>query len=147
MAGAEQRDDEHADADRAFDVVFASRLASSALPNSPCGRKASTSASSANVRTIEYCVQQSFPTVGRYAAENMKHEPVQQGAGSGPEQRAHAADDDDDERVEEPLSVLELGDVALRRAHDGIRSRRVPAPTTNAIAKTTWMLMPSADVI
>ena len=36
------------------------------LPNSPCGRKASTRASSAKVKTIEYCVQHSFPVVGRY---------------------------------------------------------------------------------
>ena len=35
------------------------------LPNSPCGRKASTSASSMNVNTIEYWVQQLLPAVGR----------------------------------------------------------------------------------
>ena len=35
------------------------------LPNSPCGRKASTSASSMKVNTIEYWVQQLLPAVGR----------------------------------------------------------------------------------
>ena len=45
-----------------------------ALPKRPCGRNASTSASSTNVTTIEYWVQQLCPRVGRYAAENEKHE-------------------------------------------------------------------------
>ena len=36
-----------------------------ALPKRPCGRNASTSAISANVSTTEYCVQHSFPVVGR----------------------------------------------------------------------------------
>ena len=42
------------------------------LPNRPCGRNARTSAISANVTTIEYCVQQSAPVVGRYVALKLR---------------------------------------------------------------------------
>ena len=35
------------------------------LPNKPCGRNASTRASSMKVNTIEYWVQQLLPAVGR----------------------------------------------------------------------------------
>ena len=42
------------------------------LPNRPCGRNARTSAISAKVTTIEYCVQQSAPAVGRYVALKLR---------------------------------------------------------------------------
>ena len=98
-----------------------------ALPKSPCGRNASTSASSANVNTIEYCVQQSLPVVGRYAGREHEHDPIEQRSRDGAEQRAHAADDHDHERVEQPLAVLELRDVALGRADDGAQAREAGA--------------------
>ena len=67
----EDGEDDYADADRPLGQPLRLEPRHPALPKSPCGRNASTSASSANVNTIEYCVQQSLPVVGRYAAENM----------------------------------------------------------------------------
>ena len=46
-------------------------------------------------------------------------EPVEHGPDRRARQRAHAADDHDDERVEKPLAVLTLRDGRLRAADDG----------------------------
>ena len=61
---AERDDDQRADRDHALRRLLGLERHAS-LPKSPCGRTASTSASRANVTTIEYCVQQLFPVVGR----------------------------------------------------------------------------------
>ena len=45
------------------------------LPKSPCGLNASTIASNAKLRTIEYCVQHSLLVVGRYTAANENTRP------------------------------------------------------------------------
>ena len=60
-----QREDERAGSDRTLDHRLPGVDVHAALPNSPCGRNARTSAISTNVSTGEYCVQQSAPDVGR----------------------------------------------------------------------------------
>ena len=67
------RQDEPADADHALGDELA--LVHENLPKSPCGRNARTRASSMNVNTIEYWVQQLLPAVGRYTAENENTSP------------------------------------------------------------------------
>ena len=91
-------------------------------------------------------MQQSAPVVGRYDAAKLSDERVQERAGGGAEDRAHAADDHDDERVEQPLAVLARARCRLRRPDDRAE-RGEREPTTNAIANVPWMLIPSAEVI
>ncbi len=90
------------------------------FPNRPCGLKASTSAMSANVNVIEYCVQHSMPAGspvdGRYDAEKVSTSATRSEPGGGAQERAHPADDHDDERVEQPEPVLPRGDATLRGA-------------------------------
>ena len=95
---------------------------------------------------MEYCVQQSFPVVGRYTAENENTSPYSSDPAAAPMQRSHAADDHDDERVQQPLAVLARRDVALRGATTPPNAASAE-PTRNASAKTNWMLRPSAEVI
>ena len=116
---AEHREHERAPTPSALDCCLGvQRGAQAALPKSPCGRKASTSAMSANVRTIEYWVQHSIPVVGRYDGREGEHEGEQDRARGRAEERAHAADDHDHERVQQPLAVLSRRDVRLRGADD-----------------------------
>ena len=62
----ERRDDrQHQAADADHPLGDELLLVHENLPKSPCGRKASTSARSMNVNTIEYWVQQLLPAVGR----------------------------------------------------------------------------------
>ena len=57
----DQGEDERADSDRPLDQGLPGVDVHAALPKSPCGRNARTSAISTNVSTGEYCVQQSDP--------------------------------------------------------------------------------------
>ena len=66
--GSEQRDHEDHGADPPLGERGRAGTGSGlqpGLPNRPWGRNASTIASRANVKTTEYCVQQSLPVVGR----------------------------------------------------------------------------------
>ena len=72
----ERRDDrQHEAADADHPLGDELLLVHENLPKRPCGRKASTSASSMKVNTIEYWVQQLLPAVGRYTAENENTSP------------------------------------------------------------------------
>ena len=75
IAGARIATTSPDDADEALGRDLRALEAHATLPNSPCGRNASTSAMSANVRTTEYCWQQSLPVIGRYATANEKTSP------------------------------------------------------------------------
>ena len=94
--------------------------AHAALPNSPCGRKASTSAISTNVRTIEYCVQQSVP--GRRAGTRPRTR--RRGRRGATRRRRRTSDPmppmiTTTSELSSHYAVLALRDVALRGADDG----------------------------
>ena len=96
-----------------------------------------------NVRTIEYSVV----ALGQVDGREREHERVQERAGGGPDEGAHAADDHDDERVQEPLAVLAAGDVPPWEPPTAPPKAARAEPTTNATAKTNWMFTPRADVM
>ena len=74
-------------------------------------------------------------------------ERVGAGPGGRPEQRSHAADDHDHERVQQPLRVLARGDVALRGADGCSQGRQGGADDERDRPNVFWMLIPSAEVI
>ena len=104
----DEREHERDDADRPLGHRLGRVDRHAALPNSPCGRNASTSAIRANVSTTEYCVQQLLPVVGRYDDGEREHEAVEHRSDRGAGERPHAPDDHDDEREEQPLAVTTL---------------------------------------
>ena len=76
----------------------------------------------------------------------MRDQAEQQRADRRAAQRAHPADDHDDQRVQQPLGVV----ARCEAANEPPITPPMPArrePTKNAIAKTSWMLMPSAGTI
>ena len=85
--------------------------------------------------------------VGRQVGgREVRRQPEQQRSDRGAAQRAHPADDHDDERVEQPVGV-DARREARERAADDPAEPGSAEPTTNAMGERRWMLIPIAETM
>ena len=122
----EREEQEQGDADAPLRGRFRVQpRAHPALPKSPCGRNASTSAIRTKVRTIEYCVQQLSLVDRQVRGREGEDERVEQGA-----RRPRPSSDPMPPTItttsefSSHCAVLARGDVALRGADDRSEGRQ-----------------------